>query len=202
MADLDDVDREILSMLMTDARQSYRDIAKAVSRSAPTVSNRVDRLRELGIIRRFTVDIDRSLIAGSDACFVRLDTRPMSIEAVIEELSANEHVEHVFQTVDGVIFAVIVLENQRLNSLLTALVDEHSIVDYSVDSLLTAEWEPQLESLGEFNITCTVCGNTVSKEGESVKLGDDDRHLVCCTSCASEITDRYEEFKENAASDS
>ena len=59
MAGIDDVDYEILELLMENARHPYREIAKQVDRSPPTVSDRVERLQELGIIERFTLDVDR-----------------------------------------------------------------------------------------------------------------------------------------------
>ena len=68
MTGIDDVDYRILELLMDDARRSYRDIAEEVGRSPPTVSERVERLTEVGVIERFTLDVDRSRLvrrAGS-----------------------------------------------------------------------------------------------------------------------------------------
>jgi Lrp/AsnC family leucine-responsive transcriptional regulator len=202
MPEFDDIDRKILQMLMMDARRSYRDIADIVDRSAPTVSNRVDRLHEHGIIQRFTLDIDRSLIADNDASLVFLHTRPHATEEIIDELAPNENVEHIFQTIDGVVIAKIVMSDQELNSLLTGLTEEFPITDCSVETLLDSVWRPRLESIGEFRVVCTVCGNTVTTEGESVEIESGDRHLVCCTSCASLITDQYEQLRENNSTQS
>lgn len=60
MHDLDETDLEILELLMSDARRPWRDIAEIVDLSAPAVSDRVARLQEMGILRRFTLDVDRS----------------------------------------------------------------------------------------------------------------------------------------------
>ncbi|WP_114579476.1 AsnC family transcriptional regulator [Saliphagus sp. LR7] len=50
MPELDSTDAVILELLLEDARRSYREIADEVGLSPPTVSNRVDRLRDLGVI--------------------------------------------------------------------------------------------------------------------------------------------------------
>ena len=47
---LDDLDVRILRLLNADARKSFREIAKAVDASLSTVSNRVRKLEEEGII--------------------------------------------------------------------------------------------------------------------------------------------------------
>ena len=56
--DLDAKDREILSLLEKDARRSNSEIARLTSLSAPTVAERIARLRDIGVIRGFTARID------------------------------------------------------------------------------------------------------------------------------------------------
>ena len=47
---LDELDVKILRLLNADARKSYRDIAKATDASISTVSSRVRKLEDLGVI--------------------------------------------------------------------------------------------------------------------------------------------------------
>ena len=56
--DLDAKDREILALLEKDARRSNSEIARITSLSAPTVAERIARLRDIGVIRGFTARID------------------------------------------------------------------------------------------------------------------------------------------------
>ena len=55
---LDDTDRRILSVLQHDARASMRSISEEAGVSLGTVSNRVRRLEESGVIRGYTVMLD------------------------------------------------------------------------------------------------------------------------------------------------
>ena len=82
MRGLDDTDREILRILTENGRRSYSDIADAVGLSPPAVSDRVDRLQELGVIRRFTVDIDRDLLREGTAALVTVRASPGAGERV------------------------------------------------------------------------------------------------------------------------
>ncbi len=54
---MDDVDRAIIAELQNDARLSMRELSRRVLLSAPAVGERVRRLEETGVIRRYTVDV-------------------------------------------------------------------------------------------------------------------------------------------------
>lgn len=55
---IDKIDKEILSLLMQDAMMPYTEIAKKVFVSGGTVHVRMNRLRELGIVRGSQLQID------------------------------------------------------------------------------------------------------------------------------------------------
>ena len=55
---LDPVDRRLLAALKADGRASVNELASQVSVSRATAYQRLARLRETGVIRRFTVDVD------------------------------------------------------------------------------------------------------------------------------------------------
>ena len=55
---IDDTDRRILAVLLADARTSMRSIAEEVGVALGTVSNRVKRMEEMGVIHGYGVHID------------------------------------------------------------------------------------------------------------------------------------------------
>lgn len=57
-ADLDEVDRRILSLLHGDARMTNNALAKTVGLAPSTCHGRVRRLVDVGVIRGFYTDID------------------------------------------------------------------------------------------------------------------------------------------------
>jgi len=61
-AELDEVDRRILTTLHTDARISNSALADAAGIAASTCHGRVRRLQDLGVIRGFYTDIDPAAI--------------------------------------------------------------------------------------------------------------------------------------------
>jgi DNA-binding Lrp family transcriptional regulator len=55
---LDAVDRRVVEALRADGRMSVNELAAKVNVSRATAYQRLARLRETGVIRRFTVDVD------------------------------------------------------------------------------------------------------------------------------------------------
>jgi Lrp/AsnC family leucine-responsive transcriptional regulator len=76
--DLDQKDREILALLEADARRSNSEVARLTGLSAPTVAERIARLRDTGIIRRFSVKLDPAKIGASLGAIVEFQPRSMS----------------------------------------------------------------------------------------------------------------------------
>jgi len=196
MRDLDETDREILELLLDDGRRPYSDIAEAVDLSAPAVSDRVDRLRDVGLIRGFTVDIDRDLLAAGTPILLTVTADPGAAEDVQTALAAADRVEHTFRTVDGTVVATATLPGKRADSIVADLLPMADVAAFDVQLLGDREWQPQL---GDASLapTCVECGNTVSAEGERSRL-DGELYHFCCQSCQRAFLDRYEQFSEEA----
>jgi DNA-binding Lrp family transcriptional regulator len=83
----DDLDRQIVALLVENARLSFHEIGQRVGLSAPAVKRRVDRLRDTGVITGFTALVDEHAAGPSMEAFVELwcrgKTSPREIEAII-----------------------------------------------------------------------------------------------------------------------
>ena len=77
---LDNVDKQILHFLLGNARTPYLQIAKSLNISESTVRKRVAKLREDGIIRGFTVELDQTLAFQS---IVAVKARPKLTKKVV-----------------------------------------------------------------------------------------------------------------------
>ncbi len=195
MRDLDGTDRELLRLLLVDGRASYKELADEVGLSPPAVSDRIDRLRELGVIERFTVDIDRSTIRGGSRVAVTLDVEPGSASGVRSSLDGMDGVEHVFVTADSRLFVVAtVADPAAIDSALSPAFDTGAVESVDVAPLVASEWFP---AIGEatLGLECVECGNSVTAEGVSETI-DGDRYEFCCRSCLSRFEDRYEELRD------
>ena len=85
-APLDGTDREIVALLIADARASLADIGRKVSLSPPAVKRRIDRLETLGVITGYTTLVDHAKLGRPLEAFAELrfagNTRVDDIAAV------------------------------------------------------------------------------------------------------------------------
>lgn len=196
MRDLDDTDRAILRLLVENARRPYSDIAEHVDLSAPAVSDRIDRLRELGVVRGFTVDVDRSLLRSGVPVLVELAVPVGHAGDAADALRDLDAVEHTFETADGAVIVHATVRDGDVTGLLSQALDLDTVRDMEVRLLQDAEWTP---SLGEATLalTCAECGNSVTSEGESARLGGDLYHF-CCGTCLAKFEERFDRLQSGA----
>ena len=86
---LDELDRKLLDILVKDSRTSLKELAQQVGLSSPSVSERLRRLEERGVIRAFTVEIDPEALGFPLQAIVRIRPLPGKLHIVqqlIEEI--------------------------------------------------------------------------------------------------------------------
>ncbi len=79
---LNNVDQRILEVLLKDARISLKDLGQQVGLSSPSISERLHRLEERGVIRGFTVDIDPQALGYQLQAIVRIRPLPGKLQIV------------------------------------------------------------------------------------------------------------------------
>lgn len=84
--DLDPTDARILEALIGDARISIAELARAVGLSAPSVSERIKRLEEAGVIEGYTLIIDPKALGLPLAACLRVRPVPGQLHKVAEIL--------------------------------------------------------------------------------------------------------------------
>ncbi len=95
---IDARDLKIIRLLREDSRRSLRNIAKEVKLSAGSVRNRIARLMDIGIIRRFTIDIDYRRLGYDIHVLVLVTSRPGKSEEIYHQLQEYEEVHQVYWT--------------------------------------------------------------------------------------------------------
>jgi Lrp/AsnC family leucine-responsive transcriptional regulator len=82
---LDPVNRRLLAELHADPRLSMAELARRVGMSAPSVTERVQRLERLGVITGFHMDIDPAALGMPVTAMVRIRPGPGQLPKIIEE---------------------------------------------------------------------------------------------------------------------
>ena len=90
--ELDSVDVQLLYLLESDARISIADLARSLSMSAPSVSERLRRLEESGVIQGFTVTVNPKMLGYSLAFYIRIRPTPGQLSKVVALIAEIEEI--------------------------------------------------------------------------------------------------------------
>jgi Lrp/AsnC family leucine-responsive transcriptional regulator len=82
---VDEVDRKLLAELQRDATLAYAALGQSVGLSAGAAHERVRKLREQGVIRRTTIDVDPSAVGRGVAAFVLVEANAWMGDGPVRE---------------------------------------------------------------------------------------------------------------------
>jgi len=113
---LDVTDLRILEMLQKDARQTYTAIGKRLGIAHSTVYDRIKRMEQYGVIKKYTavIDAEKAGVKGITA-IMTVFTDPKESEKVAEKLCKAPQVTEVYTSLSEElqIIAKVVAENQE-----------------------------------------------------------------------------------------
>lgn len=91
---MDKKDYAILNLLKENSRYSVRDIAKKTGIRPSTVHHRILRLKNKGVIERFTIKLDNNKVGEGFIVFMFVKTKP-SVE-IDNKVLRDKHVKEMF----------------------------------------------------------------------------------------------------------
>lgn len=94
---LDDVNRRLLAELHGNPRLSMAELARRVGMSAPSVTERVQRLERLGVIIGFRMDVDPAALGMLVTALVRVRPGPGQLPKIVEEARNTPQVVECFR---------------------------------------------------------------------------------------------------------
>jgi Lrp/AsnC family transcriptional regulator for asnA, asnC and gidA len=111
--EIDKLDREILGILIKDAKIPYTEIARRLIVSAGTIHVRMKRMERLGIVRGATLVLDPARIGYDLTAFIGIYlVKGSAYSEVIKEVDRiPEIVEAHFTTGEYSIFAKVICKN-------------------------------------------------------------------------------------------
>ncbi|WP_248962055.1 Lrp/AsnC family transcriptional regulator [Sphaerisporangium perillae] len=125
---MDDIDRMLIGLLQEDATQSYAALGAAVGLSSGAAHERVRKLRERGVIRRTTVDVDPVAVGRGVLAYVMVDGTTWMGDTR-QALSAIPEIEeaHVIAGPASLLIKVRAATTQDLQAVLRRLFDINGV---------------------------------------------------------------------------
>ncbi|MEU6755385.1 Lrp/AsnC family transcriptional regulator [Streptomyces sp. NPDC005409] len=119
---MDDIDRALVLRLQEDAGQSYAALGTAVGLSAGATHERVRKLRERGVIRRTTIDVDPAAVGSGVLAYVMVDSNAWIGESGADFAAIPEIQEaHVIAGSASVLVKVRTASTEQLQDVLRRL---------------------------------------------------------------------------------
>jgi len=124
--ELDHTDQEIIKQLNQDGRKSYRQIAKELNLSVGTITNRVNKLRETGIIKGFQIQLDYAALGYNIETLIGIDNNG-NIENIINKYPENIITAHKTTGQYNTLLITRFKDTTELNNFLENITKEENI---------------------------------------------------------------------------
>lgn len=96
MVSVDDKDRAILNVLLENSKLSYRQISKKLGFSSVTVMNRIKRLEDYGIIKKYSAVLDHDKLGFDIPVLIDVRIAKGKLFKVESKISKHPNVVAVF----------------------------------------------------------------------------------------------------------
>lgn len=95
MREVDKLDLKILKMLQEDGRLPFTEMAEKLKLSESTIRKRVQALKEKGVIKKFTIEVDPFRIGMRTVAIVGVDVDPTKLLEAAQKLCEIKEVRSV-----------------------------------------------------------------------------------------------------------
>jgi Lrp/AsnC family leucine-responsive transcriptional regulator len=116
---LDHIDRAIIAALYEDGRRTIKEVAELLNMSSPSITARIDKLKDAGAIKGYTVVVDPGAFGLNIAAYVRMNAMPGQVPKLTKLIDdAPEVVEsHQITGKDCFLAKVVVGNAHQLKTL-------------------------------------------------------------------------------------
>jgi Lrp/AsnC family transcriptional regulator, regulator for asnA, asnC and gidA len=123
MAKIDELDLNLIKELQADGRRSFRDIAEKLKVAEGTVYNRVNKLKDEGVIKSFLVDVDYAKLGYDLTAVIGIKAKGGHLPEIEGKIAKEANVTAVYD-VTGEYDAIVVAKfpgRDELNKLVKRL---------------------------------------------------------------------------------
>ncbi len=123
----DEIDKKILMILQKNSRTPLREISREVGLAESTIYERIKKLKEKGVIKKFTVILDPNALGFNVLAFILIKARAGMYGHVAEELKKYPEICEVYETTGD--YDMIVKIRTKNSSELNEFLDRIGSVD-------------------------------------------------------------------------
>ena len=194
---LDGTDVNILKVLQSNGRLSFRQISERVKVSVPTVSNKISNMESLGVIRGYQADLDTERL-GEISVILTIKAKPSELRQVAEYFESDDMVRKIFVLSNGRLLLICTFtESHRINEFVSQLGNIQEIIEYDISNIVSVVKENHralVEMGASVILQCAQCKKDIWEEALKIKIEGQDYYL-CSNDCAKSFQERFERAK-------
>jgi Lrp/AsnC family leucine-responsive transcriptional regulator len=148
---MDDIDRALIAALRSNARASWAELGRLVGLSGPSVTERVSRLEQAGVITGYHAAVDPAALGRSVAALVGVHLSDTSDQgAVAASLEKLEEIEDCWFVAgdESFLLKVRVPDVEALEGTLSRLRKIRGISRTRTTVVLSTKWEDRITADG------------------------------------------------------
>lgn len=193
---LDKIDVAIIQSLIQDGRKSFRQIAKEIKVSTPTVESHYTKMRGTGIIKNIVPLFDVDKLDEQLSAFVYLKTNPSQSVNIANKLSSIPVVQGIYvMTGDFNLMVKVIAEKPEhieafIREKLAVIKGVRSVSYHIVARTIKEEQTIPLKENMAVKLKCHYCENEISRDPKTLEVGEFQRYF-CCNACLTLYKQKY-----------
>jgi Lrp/AsnC family transcriptional regulator, regulator for asnA, asnC and gidA len=184
--------------LIQDGRKSFRQIAREIKASTPTVEARFSRLKGLGIIKNIQPVFDIEKLDSQMSALIFIKTNLSQSTDIANKLASIPQVRGVYKLTGeyNIIIKVIMAQHPEYleEFIRTKIASIEGIKSASYQMITkTIKDDQSIPVMKEgifLKIKCDYCDNDIFKDTKILKVGKYERYF-CCNSCLTLYKQKY-----------
>ena len=135
---LDALDRQIVQLLIENARSSYSEIGQKIGISRVAVKMRIQALEQRGVIEGYTVIVNPQRLGSAVSCYYEIETRPEALPRVIAALQDCPSITQIYRVTGACRLHVhaVAASQEELETLTREVLDQLSGVERIESSVI------------------------------------------------------------------
>jgi Lrp/AsnC family transcriptional regulator, leucine-responsive regulatory protein len=143
---LDQIDRAIIAALYEDGRRAIKEVAALLDMSTPSITARIDKLKDAGAITGYIVMIDPGAFGLKVEAFVRMNAMPGQMAKLIQMVKDTPEIVEAFHITgkECLQVKIVVSDMQTLESVVDRFGPFASTETSVIQSVTVAQRLPKL----------------------------------------------------------
>jgi DNA-binding Lrp family transcriptional regulator len=197
MMKLDNIDIAIINSLMQDGRKSFRQIAKEIRVSTPTVESHFTRMKNIGLIKNIEPILDLDKIENQVHALLYLKADPSCSMNIASILSSFSEVKDVYSTTGEYSIAAKVSLNsvealedfvRRRISIMEGI---KSLSYHIITKIIKEDHSTRISEGLSIRVKCDYCRNEIVGYAKVFNIGNKFERNFCCSSCLTLYRQKY-----------